>query len=250
MIPAVRQQRIVARLRQRGGQTVGDLAASLDVSPSTIRRDLSLMELEGVLRRSFGGAVLAPERDEPIGDAALTNREEKLAIATAAGRFVEDGMAVIIDVGSTALALATSLRGRELTIITASLPVFAVFAHEPSVRILLLGGGYSADYQCTTGHMTVNALKDVRADVAFLGCSGVSPGGDIRDNTADQVPVKRAIIAAAAASVLLSDATKYPGQGTYTVGAISDMAAVVTTAPLPVAVRKKLDISGTEVVYA
>ncbi len=208
------------------------------------------MEDDGILQRSFGGAVLTTERDEPIHETHLANAGAKAAIASAASQLIDDGMAVILDVGSTTLALAEELRGRHLTIITASLPVFGLFAQEPHARILLLGGGYRPDYECTAGHMTVAALGDVHADIAFLGCSGIAPDGTIRDTTADQVPVKRAIIQSSDSSILLSDSTKFPGQGTYTVADVSVLSTLVTDAPVPVPLGKMLAASRTEVLYA
>ena len=250
MIPAVRHQRIARSLRQLGGQTVGELTSMLNVSLSTFRRDMTQMEDDGLLQRTFGGAILTDERDEPIGQAHQANAEGKLAIALAASHLVKDGMAVILDVGSTTLALAETLRGRPLTIITASLPVFSLFSQEPLTRILLLGGSYRPDYECTAGHITVAALREVHADIAFLGCTGISADGTIRDNTADQVPVKRAIMEAADTSVMLCDSSKFPGQGTYTVASASTLSHVVTDAPVPASLLKKLAVSGTEVLYS
>ena len=135
-------------------------------------------------------------------------------------------------------------------IITASLPVFSLFSQEPLTRILLLGGSYRPDYECTAGHITVAALREVHADIAFLGCTGISADGTIRDNTADQVPVKRAIMEAADTSVMLCDSSKFPGQGTYTVASASTLSHVVTDAPVPAPLLKRLAVSGTEVLYS
>lgn len=250
MIPAVRHQRILRSLQERDGQTVAALASNLNVSPSTIRRDLSLMEDDGIVLRTFGGAVLPGEGDDPLHEAHQINREAKVAIAGVAKRLVDDNMTVVLDVGSTVLALAEQLRGRPLTIVTASLPVFALFAREPLAHVLLLGGGYRPDYECTAGHMTVTALQDVQADVAFLGCSGVAPDGNIRDNTSDQVPVKRAIIAAAASAVLLADQSKFPGHGTYTIAGATVLSHLVTDAQVRPPLAKTLAASRTEVLYA
>ncbi len=228
MIPALRHQSIMSALRERGGLSVGELAQVLEVSPSTIRRDLSLMEDEGILRRTFGGAVLSPERDDPIDEVRLANADAKRRIAVAAADLVEDGMTVILDVGTSALAVAHELLGRPLTIVTASVPVFLLFAEEPASRLLLLGGGYRSDYRCTSGQMTVEALREVRADLAFMGCSGVSGDGMTRDTTLDQVSVKRAIAQSSSANVLLADATKFPGKGPYAVLPLTTMRHIVT----------------------
>lgn len=248
MIPALRQQRIVQSLHAHGGQTVGELAAELQVSPSTIRRDLMHMASSGVLQRTFGGAVINSERDEPFDTVQQTNAEAKDAIAVTARHLVRDGMTVILDIGTTSLALAHALRGRQLTLVTASLPVFMLVAQDQSARTLLLGGGYRPDYECTSGHMTVAALADIHADIAFLGCSGVSPDGTIRDTTGDQVAVKRAILAAADRTVLLADASKFPGKGTYSVAPASAIDCLVTESPLGTAMAKVLRAQGTEVI--
>lgn len=228
MIPAVRHQSIMSALRERGGLSVGELAEVLEVSPSTIRRDLSMMEDEGILRRTFGGAVLSPERDDPIDEVRLANADAKRRIAAAAAGLVEDGMTVILDVGTSALAVAHELLGRSLTIVTASVPVFLLFAEEPAARLLLLGGGYRSDYRCTSGHMTVEALREVRADLSFMGCSGIAGDGMTRDTTLDQVSVKRAIAQSGSANVLLADATKFPGKGSYAVLPLTTMSHIVT----------------------
>lgn len=249
MIPAARRHSIVSALQSHGALSVGELAAVLEVSPSTIRRDLTLMEDEGALRRTFGGAMLTSEQDDPLHQVSLTNSGAKLAIAQRAAQMVGEGQTVILDIGSTALALADLLRGRGLTVVTSSLPVFTLFAQDPTARILLLGGGYRPDYECTSGHMTVAAIREIRADLAFLGCSGVSPDGTIRDTTLDQVDVKRAILGAADVSILLADGSKFPGKGSYAVAPVTSVTRLVTDERDLGILHQTLDSSGTDVIH-
>lgn len=250
MIPALRHQSILDSLRSHGGLSVAELADVLQVSPSTIRRDLSMLESEGTLHRTFGGAMLAGELDEPLDQVQLANTTAKDAIAAAAAGLVTDGMAVILDVGTSTLALAQRLLGRNLTIITASIPVFRLFADDPGSRLILLGGVFRADYQCTSGHMTAEALREVHADIAFLGCSGVSPDATIRDTTLDQVTVKRTILACADQTVLLADATKFPGKGSYSVASATTLTRLVTDLADLGPLAEPLASSGTEVIHA
>lgn len=248
MLPALRHQNILAAMRSRGGLSVADLAEDLGVSASTIRRDLSTLEDEGVLQRTFGGAVLLNDQDDPLDEVQLTNATAKHAIANAAAALIEDEMTVIIDIGSTTLATAQLLRGRGLTIVTASLPAFHLFEDDATASLLLLGGRFRSEYRCTAGQMTVDALTGIRADVALLGCSGVAHDGTIRDNTLDQVAVKRALINSAAQGVLLADRSKFPGKGTYAVAPLSSMATLVTDLPDSTALRQQLAGTDTRIV--
>jgi len=122
-VPAFRRRQLILQAVRAGdGAQVADLAAILGVSHMTVRRDLAALTAAGLLTRVHGGAVAA-EEEPSFGVTEVERREAKQAIGQAAAVLVEDGQTIMIDIGTTTLALAQQLRGRELTVITSSLAV-------------------------------------------------------------------------------------------------------------------------------
>ena len=253
-----RQRSIVERLHSHGLASTEELAAICDVSLATVRRDLIELETAGALRRVPGGAVLAPAgsgtgagghdargardprdpRDSPEADAdavrgfaevAASDAEDKRAVAVRAAAMVADGDCVILDIGTTTMMLARELRGRPVTVVTASLAVLDVLRDDPEVELVLLGGIVRRTYHSMVGALTEDALRQVRATCAFLGASGVAADGTVLDTTLVEVPVKRALLATSRRSVLLVDRHKFPGTGALRVCGLDEFDAVVTT---------------------
>jgi DeoR/GlpR family transcriptional regulator of sugar metabolism len=244
-----RQRSIVERLRSTGLASTEELAALCDVSVATVRRDLIELESAGALRRVHGGAVLdgvAPvaggtgARDqadpEADGDAvrgfaevAASDAEDKRSVAKRAAAMVADGDCVVLDIGTTTMMLARELRGRPITVVTASLAVLDVLRDDPRVELVLLGGIVRRTYHSLVGALTEDALRQVRATCAFLGASGVAPDGTVLDTTLVEVPVKRALLTTSRRSVLLVDHHKFPGTGALRVCGLDQFDALVTT---------------------
>lgn len=233
----VRQQRhreIVRRLEADGATSVDELSRALGVSPSTIRRDLSGLDGSGRLVRVHGGALTArdggpdADADRPFGDVVTVDAPAKLAVARRAAAMVSDGDAVLLDIGTTTQQLARELRGRRITVMTASLAVLDVLRDDPAVELVLLGGSVRRAYHSLTGVLTADALRQVHADIAFLGAAGVRRDGEVLDTTLVEVPVKRALIRACDRAVLLADEHKLPGSGSLRVCGAADLHALVT----------------------
>lgn len=239
MILRERQDRIVSALRSGGAASVRDLAQSLEVSESTVRRDLDLLDRNGELTRTYGGAVLRPgetvtDSGDPLrrertftADAAI---ELKLRVAERAAVLVEDESVVLLDIGTTTPLVARLLRGRPITVITSNLAVLDELRDDSAVRLMMLGGVFRRNYRSFVGSLTQSALSQVSADLLFLSCTGVRPSGHVVDNMAVEAPIKQAMIAAADRVVLLATEAKFPGTGALRLCALSDVDSVVTTA--------------------
>ncbi len=230
MLQHERHAEIVRRLRTEGATGVRELATSLRVSPSTIRRDLARLGRDGTLTRVHGGAHVPEDLDErmPFAAVAAVDTADKQAVARRAVELVSDGDVVLLDVGTTAMCLAQQLKLRRVTVITANLAAFDVLRDVESVELILLGGLVRRPYHSLVGLLTEDALQQVRADIAFLSTSGVRPDGQILDTTLVEVPIKRAIIAAAKKTALLADRNKFPGTGALRVCGVSDIDVIVT----------------------
>lgn len=249
-----RHTEIVARVRADGTVTVADLSTALDVSASTIRRDLHHLDRAGVLTRVHGGAALAaalvdgPDSGRPFADVARAHTPEKSAVARAAAARVRDGEVIALDIGTTTALLARELRGRAVTVVTNSLAVLDELRHDDAVELILLGGLVRRSYHSLVGVLTEDAVSQVGVDRAFLGTSGIGPGGHVMDSTFVEVPVKRALIAAAREVVVVADGHKIPGSGTMRVCVGDDVDVLVTTSDADPGILDECRARGVEVV--
>ncbi len=228
MIASRRHELILRMLRTDGPAAVSLLANRLEVSQATVRRDLGQLAEAGRLTRVYGGAVAVPDHDEPFADVAAVRVPEKDAVAEQAAELITDGDVVLLDIGTTAHRLARQLHHRPLTVITSSLAVYEELATDHDIELVMLGGTVRRNYRSLVGFLTEDALRQLRTDWAFLGTSGVRPDGTVTDTTVIEVPVKRAMIAAADRAVLLADASKFPGKGTARICGAADLDALVT----------------------
>jgi DeoR/GlpR family transcriptional regulator of sugar metabolism len=251
-----RHTEIVARVRADGTVSVADLSTALDVSASTIRRDLHHLDRAGVLTRVHGGAALhadlldGPDGSRPFADVARAHTPEKSAVARAAAARVRDGEVVALDIGTTTALLARELRGRAVTVVTNSLAVLDELRYDDAVELILLGGLVRRSYHSLVGVLTEDAVGQVGVDRAFLGTSGIGPGGQVMDTTFVEVPVKRALITAAREVVVVADGHKIPGSGTMRVCVGDDVDVLVTTADADPAILEQCRHRGILVVLA
>lgn len=232
MLQHERRAAILQRVRAGGATEVGQLARSLGVSASTIRRDLTALDGEGALRRVHGGVRVDDEADALMPFAAVVEVDpvRKDAIGRRAAESVVDGESVLLDIGTTVMSLARHLRGRPVTVLTSSLAVVDVLRDDPTVELIVLGGVVRRAYHSLVGLLTEDALGQVHADRAFLGASGIRPDGRVLDSTRVEVPVKRAMLRAAEHVTLLADAHKFPGTGGLRVCDVGDLDELVTDA--------------------
>ncbi|MEO3806258.1 DeoR/GlpR family DNA-binding transcription regulator [Nonomuraea sp. B1E8] len=228
MLQRLRHAEIMRRVRLSGATSVRDLASQLGVSPSTIRRDLEVLDRDGTLRRVRGGALADADDDRPFAEVAGVDEQDKEAVAARAAQLVADGEVLLLDIGTTTMRLARRLRGRRVTVVTSSLAVLDALRSDSAVELLLLGGMVRRTYHSLVGVLTEAALSQVVADRVFLGASGVRPDGQLVDTTLAEVPLKRAMIAAAEQVVLLVDRHKFPGTGALRVCGPEDIDVIVT----------------------
>ncbi len=237
MTASTRRAEIVEAVRAAGVASVRDLAARLRVSESTVRRDLRLLDRDGELVRSYGGAALSPRAAGPRPDRpetpfeANTGRERaaKAAMAARAAELVPDDAVVVLDIGTSTAMIARHLRGRPVTVITASVAVLDVLRDDPAVRLVLLGGVLRRNYRSLVGSLTETALRQVGADLVFLSCTGVRPSGQVLDDMAVEAPLKQAMLGVADRRVLVAAGGKFPGTGSLRLCSLGDIDTLITT---------------------
>lgn len=233
VMSAVRRQEIHRRLTASGEVTIAALAADLDVSEMTIRRDLEILENEGQLRRVRGGAVTVVSRsyEPPFAARQIVQQAAKQAIGAAAARLVDDGETVIIDVGTTPLEFARHLKGRRgITVVTHSLPVAMELGNESDVRVLVTGGMVRPGEFSLTGGVTEATFADVNCDVVVLGVAGIEVQRGLTEYNPADALVKRAALRAARRNVVLADRTKLEQVTFYTIAPLASVDILVTDA--------------------
>lgn len=248
VLPQRRHAEILRCLAQEGSASVNKLCQQLDTSAATVRRDLIWLEREGVLTRVHGGAVITtPPTERPFHHVASEETRARDAIAVAAADLVQDGDAVLLDIGTTTHRLAAHLHGRNVTVLTSNLAVYEELADDEAVELILLGGVVRRNYRSMIGFLTEDALRQVRADRVFLGAAGVRGDGSVMDDTVVEVPLKRAMLAAADQVVLLADSGKFPGGGLARVCGAEELDMVVTNAGADAATLGAMREAGVEV---
>lgn len=247
-VPAQRRQEILQAVRA-GSTHVADLAASFGVSEMTVRRDLSELARAGKIERVRGGALNAGG-EPPFEETAVERLEAKNRIGTAAAALVEDGQTVMIDIGTTTLQAARHLHGRSITVVTTSLAVYEELVPDPAIELLLPGGVVRRNYRSLVGVLAEDTLRQLKADVCFLGTSAVDAALAVWDSTMIEVPIKRAMIAASDRVALLADAHKFSSAGLVRVCEATALHHVVSDAPLPAACQSAIDDNAIEVTIA
>ena len=211
MFAEERQQEIVRRAREAGRVDVASLAAELDVTSETVRRDLTALERAGLVRRVHGGAIAI----ERLGfEPAVATREavltaEKARIAKAALAELPGDGAIIIDAGTTTRQLAEMLPSDgELMVVVNSPQLAVLLARRPNVTVMMLGGRVRGRTLAVVDDWATSALAGIHADVAFMATNGITVERGLTTPDLAEAAVKRAMIAAARRTVLLADHTK------------------------------------------
>ena len=204
-----RQAWILAELHRHGRVEVGALAEALEVSEDTVRRDLRSLAAEGHLQKTHGGAVVLDPAHMSRAARADVAAEAKRSIAAAAAPLVQPGQTLMLDAGSTVLALAHALSVRPLTVVTNCLDVALVFDADPDVTLHLSGGEWNRRSRYLTGPVAVAAVGRYRADWTFLGACALHPEVGATSVDARDAELKVAMAAAALRVVVLADSTKH-----------------------------------------
>ena len=218
MLPAERRQRIVELIRQRRSVTCVELCESFDVSPGTIRKDLETLEGRGLLKRTYGGAVLADPAEENnvhVDGRAVVNGFSKDRIGALAAGLVAEGQTIFIDGSSTSLFVARHLKGRRnLTVITNAERVVLELCDEEDIRVICTGGALRRKNLSYVGETAETLIRTVfYADKVFFSCCGISQKFGIFDAVESEANIKKAMFASSKQAVLLCDSSKFEKLG-------------------------------------
>jgi DeoR family transcriptional regulator, fructose operon transcriptional repressor len=248
-----RQQEILRRARADGRVDVMSLADEFAVTSETIRRDLTVLERAGTVRRVYGGAVPVgrPPVDPALSarDALMTTEKERIA-KTALAEVPAEG-AIIIDAGSTTGRLAEILPAdRELTVIVNSLPLATLLAPHANLTVILLGGRIRRSTFATVDDWLLQPLSQMYVDAAFMGAGGLSLERGLTTPDPGEASVKAAMMGAARRSIVLADHTKVGNDSLARFGSLADIDLLVTDAGLDDGAAAAIGLAGPRVLRA
>lgn len=229
MLTDERRAEILSRLRSAGRVLAGDLSADLGVSVDTIRRDLRELDEAGALRRVHGGALPRHGPAGPFADRARRSSAAKASIARRAAGCARDGQVIVLDGGTTTLAVARAL-GDDLraTVVTTSPPIAVALADRPGLEVTVVGGTLRRGSLVTVGADAVESLRAVRADLVFLGVCGLHPQIGVTVPDIEERHVKAAMIDGAAEVYALADADKLGTEMPFVVAPLEAVTHLVT----------------------
>ena len=206
-----RQQHIIEQLRLQREVSVQALAGHLKVSPITIRRDLELLEREGALTRTHGGAVFSRSAVVEFAflDRALHRTAEKFAIAQYLASVVQPGMTIVLDTGTTTLEVARAIAGiPRLRVLTSSLAIASALHAYDNIELVLLGGSVRHHSPDLTGPLTEENLQQFQTELAILGADALSREG-LYTTDLGIARISQAMIASAREKWLVADSSKF-----------------------------------------
>jgi DeoR/GlpR family transcriptional regulator of sugar metabolism len=233
VLPRQRQTYILGRVREDGGVRVGDLARELGVSDMTVRRDLELLEKQGLLEKVHGGAtaVAGSAVFEPgFAAKSVLQEPEKEAIAEAAIRLVSPGMAIGISAGTTTHELARRIVDVPgLTVVTNSFSVADTLHRAASSDCtVILTGGIRTPSDALVGPFAVAAIRTIHVDVLFMGVHGMDPHSGFTTPNILEGETNRALVEAARRLVVVADHTKWGVVGISSMARLDEADTVIT----------------------
>lgn len=235
MLQIERRQMIIQYLEEHEAVTVEELAKLFNVAPMTIRRDLQFLEDKNIAARTFGGAVLKSRLiDEvPYENKSLANIEKKKKIADYAASLIRNGDTVILDAGTTNMEIARLLVNyKNLKIITTDLNIATFVSASTDFEILFPGGKVQNSTGSCYGSSTVDFLKNINADISFIGSSSVDIQHGITTPSMEKADVKRQMIKCSDKSILVADSSKFGKKSLIKVCNLNDFHGIITDSNL------------------
>ncbi|NTW96687.1 MAG: DeoR/GlpR transcriptional regulator [Erysipelotrichaceae bacterium] len=233
MLAVERRNRILESLKVNQAITVSELCILLEASEATIRRDLTLLETEGKLERTHGGALVNETRlntEDLISQKETLLREEKAYIAHKAFETLVDGDSIILDGGTTTYELA-KLIGKsnlKLTVISNSTIVFKELNMNPNLDLIIVGGKVRTNTLAAVGPIAQESFKRFNVEKVFLGANGVSIDAGLTTTDLDEAMIKSSMIQCAKTRILLADHSKFNKVYLNTFASLSMIDMIIT----------------------
>ena len=227
-----RQKQILALLMRQGRLSVNEIVEQFSISVATARRDLESLASQGKAERVHGGVIAIEQAppESPILERESEQADEKSRIGLVAANLVADKETVFLGSGTTVLEVARNLRrnSKNLTVITNSLPVLNVLAGAEGITVISLGGMLRDSEMSFIGHLTEQALAEVRVDKVIIGTRGVSLEHGLTNDYSQEIMTDRAVLKIGREVIIVADHTKVNRVSTALLAPLKNIHTLVT----------------------
>ncbi|HHV75432.1 MAG TPA: DeoR/GlpR transcriptional regulator [Thermoanaerobacterium sp.] len=244
-----RRMKIAEILSKDKSITVSELSEILGVSESTIRRDLKMLEIDGFIQRTHGGAILNTHTHyEP----SFVEKEDyelpsKMQIGKMAASLIEEGDSVIFDAGTTTLMIAKSLQDIHLTVVTNS-PIIAIeLSNRNNIELIVTGGIERLNTKALVGPIAEMVIRNFKVDKAFIGANAISYENGLMTPDIIEANTKKAMIDVSNEVYAVVDHTKFGKKSFVKFADISDITAIITDDELDYEIVRKYEQANVDV---
>ncbi len=245
-----RRRSIIDFVNLNGRARVSDLAKKFGSSEITIRRDLEMLHERGLLYRTHGGALplrAGFESDQNLTERELQHPREKMKIAAAAARMVQEGQSIVLDSGSTTTAIARALRDRQRgTVITNAINIAAELAGS-SLDVILTGGMLRKNSYSLIGPLAEESLRHLKADLLFMGIEGFDTAAGLTTSNLLEAQLDRVMVDMSTRIIAVCDSSKFGKRSLSFIVPLGRIHGVITDRHIPKGDLKALRDSGIEV---
>lgn len=233
MLTSERKALIQRILRQDGRLVAKDFSQKLGVSEDTIRRDLRELAADGLLQRVHGGALPASSAVADFASREQVGSSTKARLGQAAARMIQPGQIVFLDGGTSNVQLARHLpHDLQAVVVTHSPSIAVELVRHPSVEVELIGGRLFKHSIVAVGATSAEAISRIRADLFFMGATGVHPETGITTGDREEAAIKALIARQSAETIVLATEEKLGAASPYQIVPLTDIGTLVTVAGL------------------
>lgn len=253
MLAIERRQKIMAMLNENKSVLVPELAKLFNVTEETIRRDLEKLEKEGLLKRTYGGAVLVENYnvDIPFEFRNVTNIEGKKQIALSLIKYIEDGDTLVMDSSTSALQVAKLLKTKKkITVITNSEQIInELKVFEDTIKVISTGGTLRNKSLSLVGPIAEQTLRSLNANKAIISCKGFDIEKGFTESNELEAQVKKLMIEIADKVYMIADHTKMNKTALVNIATLDDIDFIFTDKILPPSQENVIREKNVEIVY-
>lgn len=249
MLKAERRNFIMTKLLKEQRVSTIELAEDLGLSEDTIRRDLNKLHEKGLLEKVYGGAIPTKEQEKNVFDITISNEKKKKEIGLKALSLLHDGQVIIMSGGTTNLIFSKLIPPLlKATIYTYSLPIAMQLSQYQNIDLIFIGGKINKNAMVTIGMDVIQVLSKIKADICFIGASGINIEQGLMEIGYEVSIVKKAMLEASDKAVTMFTADKLNDKMPHVVCGINRLSTIITDLNPDDALLKEYHVAGVTVI--
>lgn len=252
MLAQERRNLIMKELHTNGIVKINELTQKFNVTVETARRDIAILQKKNLVKKIYGGAVLAGStiKDVPLATRETMHAEEKAAIGKLAATLIRDQDTIILGSGTTTLQIAKSIKHlHNLSVITNSLPIILELS-ATGMQLFCTGGQIKNNDMNMTDVFSIEALKKFHVDIAFITALGVTQNAGVTCYTLEDAQFAKQVMAQASQTILAVDSSKFGNNSLVVQGEIQDYDTIITDSNIAPEYISELRSSDTNLMIA